>query len=60
MGEDEARQLRALQQKEIDNTFTLMYFLVENGREHIRKEESTEIRDAIGRRAFLLEKTQSD
>lgn len=49
MDEDEALQLRAARQKVIDNTFTLMYLVVENGREQIQRGEGTTLRDGIGK-----------
>lgn len=49
MDEDEATQLKASRQKEINHTFTLIYLLVENGRVQIEREEGTALRDGIGK-----------
>jgi hypothetical protein len=58
MDEDEATQLKASRQKEINNTFTLMYLLVENGRVQIEREEGTALRDGIGK-VGLIQQTIS-
>jgi len=59
MDEDEALQLKAARQKEIDNTFTLMYLLVENAREQIKREEGTTLRDSIGKAGLIPQSVYS-
>ena len=45
----ERAQIEEAKEKEISNTFTLMYLLVENGREQLKRAESPTIRDGIGK-----------
>ncbi len=54
MVEDDRALLKSAQQGEISNTFTLMYLLIEGGREQIGRGESTALRDGIGKMTHYL------
>ncbi|KAI9873301.1 MAG: Factor arrest protein 11 [Pleopsidium flavum] len=60
MMDDDRASLKSAQQKEINNIFTLMYLLVEGGREQSSREDRTALRDGIAALEpdFLLQLVQ--